>query len=147
MIHDFKVMNQIKSGILLTNQFNIPDRSRTIVTPTGALLITGGYMPLIDLFCKNTFILEEHRSMLIGRKMMITARADHGLNYHKGRIYAIGGISAREDDSLQSLTSCEIYNVEEDHWSEMLPLSVGRSHHSVCTFNDKFLFVFGGRTV
>jgi Galactose oxidase, central domain len=24
-------------------------------------------------------------------------------------------------------------------------LSVARSQHSVCTFNDKFLFVFGGR--
>ena len=26
-------------------------------------------------------------------------------------------------------------------------MSVARSHHSVCTFNDKFIFVFGGRTM
>lgn len=84
--------------------------------------------------------------MLIGRRMMTTARGDHGLHYHQGKIYAIGGITSSSDGGLSSLTACEVYNVEDDSWSEIPPLSVGRSHHSVCTFNDKFIFVFGGRT-
>jgi hypothetical protein len=57
-------------------------------------------MPLIDFFCKNTFLLDEHRSYLIGRKMMTSARADHGLHYHQGKVYAIGGITATIDGNL-----------------------------------------------
>ena len=38
--------------------------------------------------------------MLIGRKMMTTARADHGLHFHLGNIYAIGGLAAAEDGTL-----------------------------------------------
>jgi hypothetical protein len=100
LIHDIKILNQIKSGILLTNQFNIPERSRSLVTPAGTLYIIGGYVSLMDHFCRNTFLLDEHRSMLIGRKMMTTARADHGLHYHQGKIYAIGGITSNSDGSL-----------------------------------------------
>lgn len=38
--------------------------------------------------------------MLIGRKIMTTARGDHGLHYHIGKIYAIGGINMASDRSL-----------------------------------------------
>ena len=74
-------------------------------------------MSLIEYFCKNTFILDEHRSMLIARNMMLEARADHGLHYHLGKIYAIGGIALTNEKNITSLTSCEVYSVDEDSWS------------------------------
>lgn len=85
---------------MLSNQFNIPDRCRSLVTPSGTMIITGGYLPLIDSFCKNTFIFDEHRALLVGRKMMKYARADHALHFHQGKIYAIGGTAANEDGSI-----------------------------------------------
>ena len=47
--------------------------------------------------------------------MMQTARSDHGLHYHHGKIYAIGGIGSLGNDSnLVSLNTCEVYDVAED---------------------------------
>jgi len=64
-----------------------------------------------------------------------------------GRLYAIGGIHELEDGTIKSLNSCETYDIENDKWDLIPALKFARSHHTICTFNDKFLFVFGGRTV
>ncbi len=47
-------------------------------------------------------------------------------------------------DQLQSLNTCEVYSLNEDKWSELPPFAIARSQHSVCHFNDKFMFLFGG---
>ena len=77
---------------------------------------------------------------------MITARCDHALHYHDDKIYAMGGMNLN-GQSLQTLTACEVYSVENDSWTEIAPFNFARQQHSVCHFNDKFLFIFGGKKV
>lgn len=48
-------------------------------------------MPSLKSFIKNTFTLDEHRSLLVSMQHMGTARADHALLYSKGTIYVFGG--------------------------------------------------------
>jgi hypothetical protein len=38
-----------------------------------------------------------------------------------------------------------VYNISEDAWSTIPAFQHARQQHSVCQFNDKFLFVFGGK--
>ncbi len=108
------------------------------------MYLIGGYIPVIDHFSKNTFVLDEHRSTLVPRQMMINSRCDHALHYFEDKIYALGGMS-RTRDQLVSLNSCEVYDIQTDTWSEMPAFTFARQQHSVCNFNDKFLFIFGGK--
>ena len=97
LVYNLKILNNIKSGVLLQNTFNIPERSRNLVTPKGHMYLVGGYVPLIQHFSNNTFILDEHRSILIPRQTMTSARCDHALHYHDDKIYAFGGMNCTED--------------------------------------------------
>jgi hypothetical protein len=46
-----------------------------------------------------------------------------------------------------TLASCEVYSIAEDKWESLPPMENARQSFSVCCFNDKFIFVFGGRKV
>lgn len=38
-----------------------------------------------------------------------------------------------------------MYSISEDTWTELPSFAFARSQHSICHFNDKFLFLFGGQ--
>ena len=46
---------------------------------------------------------------------------------------------------IQSLNSCEVYNVKEDTWTEIPPMNHAKQSFGVCSFNDKYIFAFGGK--
>lgn len=56
---------------------------------------------------------------------MKTGRADHSCLLFKGNIYVIGGMSYKENginnEEIESLNSMEVYSIERDTWSELLP--------------------------
>lgn len=93
LVYNLKILNNIKSGVLLQNTFNIPERSRSLVTPKGHMYLVGGYVPLIEHFSKNTFVLDEHRSILVPRNNLLKARCDFALCYQDDKLYALGGMS------------------------------------------------------
>jgi hypothetical protein len=55
------------------------------------MFLVGGYMPALKSFMRNTFTLDEHRSLLVAMQHMETARADHAMMLAKGIIYVFGG--------------------------------------------------------
>jgi hypothetical protein len=89
-------LNNIRSGLLLQNSFNIPDKSRSIVTPGGRLHLIGGFMPILGVFSRNNFILDEHRSVLVAKRQMERARSDQALHFYDGCIYVLGGMAANK---------------------------------------------------
>lgn len=44
----------------------------------------------------NTFILDDHRSVLVPLQRMKHPRADHAVLYFKDHIYALGGMSFKD---------------------------------------------------
>ena len=95
------------------------------------MYLVGGYMPQIKSYLKNTFTLDEHRSILVALQNMTTARSDHALIYFKGNIYVFGGeglVQGSKGEALEamSLTSCETYSIENDAWTEIPPFSHAR---------------------
>jgi len=120
------------------------------VSPEGACYLFGGYLPSLRNFLSNTFILDEHRSTLVALQPMKTGRADHALHIEGDLIYVLGGMTFRENGGqetgqLMSLNSCEVYSTSKDEWSEMTPFEHSRQQFSVCQFNEKFIFIFGGK--
>jgi len=70
-VHCFKILNNISQCILLQNLFPVPEKTRCIVSPDGVCYQIGGYLPAINHFSKNTFVLDEHRSQYVALQNMI----------------------------------------------------------------------------
>ena len=147
-IYTYKILHYNSECSLIQNTFSFPERGRYLSTPEGKLYITGGYYPVLKLFSQNTFILDENRSIMVALKSMNQPRADHAILYFKGNIYVFGGMSykdAKNSKEIQSLNTCEVYNVAEDKWTMMPSFTKARQSFGICTFNDKYIFTFGGK--
>ncbi len=71
---------------------------------------------------------------------MNTARANHAMSsIGSGLLYAIGGTN-----STGLISSCEEYNVATNKWREIAPLNEKKKWVSVCSYQGKYLYVFGG---
>ena len=81
---------------------------------------------------------------------MNTPRAEFATLYFKGAIYVLGGEGLAEGEEnktqqIRTLNSVEVYSIENDTWSTFPSFTKARQNFSVCSFNDKFLFLFGGK--
>ena len=137
-------------AIMIANNFNIADHIRHIVTPKGNLFVMGGYNPLTQSFMSDTYLLDEYRSQLKPLTDMFYARADHVVHYHKDSIYVFGGMSYRDDETggrpyVQSLNSAEFFSIQSKKWIMLPNFEKPRQAFSVCHFNDKYIFIIGGK--
>ena len=57
------------------------------------------------------------------------------------RIYVIGG-----NDVKNFLKECEYYDIETDKWLSIAEMNIARDSAACCSFNDKLIYVFSGRT-
>ena len=93
-------------------------------------------------------MLDEHRSILVAKNSMKVGRCDVALHFYENNIYVLGGMAFEKGTrKLQSLSTCEVYNIDDDMWSEMAPFQHPRQQHSVCHFNEQFMFIFGGKRI
>lgn len=47
-------------AIRISNNFDIPDHVRHVVTPKGNLFVLGGYNPFTQTFLSETYLLDEY---------------------------------------------------------------------------------------
>ena len=67
-------------------------------------------------------------------------RAEHTIESIADKyLYVLGGAN-----SSGIIASCEEYEIEADKWREMAPLNEKKKWVSVCSFDDKYLYTFGG---
>jgi N-acetylneuraminic acid mutarotase len=77
-------------------------------------------------------------------------RADHAVIFFKGQIYVFGGMShskTRKEPFIESKNSVEVYNIEKDSWTELKSFSKARQEFTVTHFNDRYMFIFGGKVL
>ena len=121
--------------------FEIPSGCASIVTPEGRLFLCGGEFRngTRNEYCGDMIEIEPLTRNIIQRGSMIMKRKNHGICYAEGYIYVIGGYNNGY------LRSCERYHVETDRWSEIEDFnSPGMCSMSICAFNNKYLYKFGG---
>lgn len=83
-------------------------------------------------------------------KPMQQDRCRFSLNALDGKLFAVGGVSERDDDGDDDMadiddenSSVEAYDLIEDAWRYMTPMPERRSQHAGATHNN-FLYVSGG---
>ena len=146
-IYTYKILHFNTECQLVQNAFPFPEFGRHVVSPDGQLYCTGGYFGLINHVARNTFVLDEHRFVLVPLQHMTTARADHVMLWFKGAIFALGGMGPDGAGGVRSLNSGEVYSVKDDTWRALPPFEHPRQAFGACIFNDKFVFVFGGKAL
>ena len=64
-----------------------------------------------------------------------------------GYVYVMGGFDHRDDEmnSPNTLSSCEIIRYDEKSaWQQISSMNQERAYFSVCTFQQKYVYAFGG---
>jgi hypothetical protein len=117
--------------------FNIPSNHTSVSTPDGRLFLNGGKGSLDKLYEMN---FEERK--LVPKRSMKQKRWDHAICYSKGFIFVFGG--ADRDENYKLTKKCDKYDIVLDNWTEIASFSSEASDFSVCSFNDKYIYKFGG---
>jgi len=61
-------------------------------------------------------------------------------------LYAITGSVFVDNDEVHT-KECEVYNIEKDTWKRIHPVNVGAAVSGICTFNERYIFIYGGQIV
>lgn len=142
-IHFFDVDKMVSHKVLLKNNFNIPKFCRTVVTDEGRVFCIGGRHQ--DNMCCDwmmEFIETEDKQELEYKSPLLFKRSDFTALYsERGLIFVIGG-----NDAKSFYTACEKYDIQNDTWSRIADLNVARDSAASCIFNNKYIYVFSGRT-
>ena len=67
-------------------------------------------------------------------------RGAHSMVFVEGDLIVIGGLG----EDCKMLSSCERYSVNDDKWEALPDLNIASMNSSVCVFNQRFLYKFGG---
>lgn len=121
--------------------FRVPNFHKSIITPLGDIFLTGGSISDNSGRKSNgNFIYDWTGNTLRGLPNMISGRSSHGMCYLNGNIYVVGGFL----NGQTFTTKCERYNIQGRNWKQIANLNYNAVACSVTSFNQKFLFKFGG---
>ena len=68
------------------------------------------------------------------KKPMKYARNNHGIIFHKNRVFALGGYNYKEKDCT---TRCEVYDIELDRWTVIKDMQFKRQNFGVCLLHNE----------
>ena len=134
---DFKVIE-------LTNDFNVPRHHKSLITPQGFIILTGGLVQSDNkniTFLPNSYIFDYDKQQLEALGSMIYPRAGHGLVYTPNGIMAVGGITKNSTIT----ETCEIYNIDENKWYQIASLNEPTMNSTLCLFNDMYVIKISGK--
>lgn len=149
-IYSYKILNYMTQAIMIQNKFDIPENTRHILTPKGHLFMIGGFNQHTKEFLNEAYVLDEYRSQLKPLPDMFYPRADHVVHKFKDNIYAFGGMSYRDEKFggkpfVESLNTCEFFSISAKKWIMLPNFEKPRQAFSVCQFNEKYIFIIGGK--
>lgn len=130
------------SRIPLNINFKIPRFHKSLITPKGNIYLLGGTSVEDNKKIPNIYLYNQKTSDLKTIENMLYPRSSHSVCYHNNLIYIIGGFINRQEFT----NSCEVFDLKRDKSSSIAPLNNPTGVCGVCTFNDRFLFKFGGLT-
>ncbi len=112
---------------------------------TGRLLIIGGNLGYRS--SRKCFQLDECMNMLNLHSKLALGRVGHAAVYINNKdIYVIGGYNSNKNQWLASVETCyDAFNPDQKpEWVPMADMNESRYYFGCCTWNNEFIFVFGG---
>ncbi|GLJ06603.1 hypothetical protein SUGI_0042840 [Cryptomeria japonica] len=120
----------------------IPYLCHLISTPTGKLVVMGGWHPFTWQSLKTVFVYEFTSATWRRGADMPTFRSLFSCSCSSfSLIYVAGG----HEDDKNALRSAEVYDVEDDRWDVLPDMNEGRDE-CASVFIDGILFVMSGYT-
>jgi len=105
----------------------------------------GGYTGEESLNTLFRMPIRDKNKGLIKLESMKVARHDiAAAQLLKKYLYAITG-SVIADNYEVHTKKCEVYDMGKNQWRGIHPVNVGSGVSGVCTFNDRYIFIFGGQ--
>jgi hypothetical protein len=136
----YDIDRKLATKLSLNIDFNIPKFCRTVATEDGRIFVIGG-RDRQNICCDWTLEFIESNKSLIQKKPMLLRRSDFTpVCSSSGIIYVVGG-----NDAKIFYKQCEKYDIENDQWSQIANLNIGRDSAASCMFNDKVIYAFSGR--
>ena len=126
----------------LNISFNIPRFHKSLITPKGSIYLLGGSIPETNQKIANIYNYDPRAKSLKNMGNMINPRSSHSICYANDCIYVIGGFLTKQDFT----TNCEVFDIKKDKSYGIASLNIPCAVPGVCSFNDRFLFKFGGLT-
>lgn len=120
--------------------------------PSGPLLVAGGYdeRGIVDGLLRSCELFDPRlQRWCFSTASLQRARWGHGCAVLNGRVYVVGGCSLRDgapadEDFMETLKSCEVYDPELDRWEYGAPVNTPRAGGRVVTLGGRFLAIVGG---
>lgn len=123
----------------LNINFTIPFFHKSIVTPAGDIYLTGGRNP-DGTKSKVIYQYNPLEQNLVMVAEMSVPRSSHGICYCNNAIYVVGGFT----DNQKMTNTCERYNILTKKCELLTGMNNSASSICCCSFNNKFIFKFGG---
>lgn len=116
--------------------------------PDEKIVMTGGCFTINGFPSNHTaeFTIKTIRKPLKKRPMLLH-RYGHMLVYLNSMVYAIGGFAHKDLPNVKptTLSACERMNVHaEKKWNYITGMNEARAFGSFITFNQSYIYVFGG---
>lgn len=124
--------------------FKIPRWHRSIALPNGDIYLIGGVVVSMnnqERTSNEAYKYDFEKNTLKQIEPMKLPRSGHGIAYMNEKIYCIGGYTNENICSKR----CEKYNVSTNKWEEIANLNFEANNACVCSFQNRFLFKFGGK--
>lgn len=148
---------KIYGALLSKDSPQLPSMAQSIMTNTNKCFLLGGkYIPaysnsIYELFISEAIEKKQKKPKKTTPNWIIKVdkktaflkfpRVLFGLVSSKNSIYLLGGSTI--GDKL--LRECEQYNIIENTIKEIPPLTERKEGVSTCTYQDRWIYVFGGR--
>ena len=140
MIHTCNIEDKKFDSKNLNAAFDIPLYSRSIAIDNGDIFLTGGHLKPQNIYLKKTFKYDRLFNSFVPKSDMLFHHADHSLVFSNNCIFAIGAYVYNKCHG-----HTEKYDVHLDAWIQCAPLKFPRSGVGLSSFNNRYLFAFGGR--
>lgn len=125
----------------LNIDFKIPLKYMSLSLPSGSIMLFGGADPEYKARKSNrSYLYEPGQNTLIRKANMVSARIGAGITYLQGYIYLIGGKLTKEGYT----NTCEKYSLKTDKWSTVRAMLAPSYLPSVCSFQDRLIYKYGG---
>lgn len=136
----YDINKKTATKLIMNIDFIVPKFSRTMATEGGRIFVIGG-RDRQNACCDWMLEFKEETKSLVLKKPMLLKRSDFTPVCSGNEwIYIIGG-----NDAKIFYKTCEKYDIENDQWTKIANLNIGRDSAACCMFHDKYIYAFSGR--
>lgn len=127
---------------VLDIDFHLPRHHTSVISPEGFVLLLGGLRGEESIeFLNQSYILDFENETLVELTPMLNKRAGMASITTDFGILIVGGIL----DNFEVTSSCELYDIGEDNWTQISNMKEPVMNSSLCLWKGTKVIKFAGK--